>query len=78
MLDRDARAGLLGQLGWSPAVYASGGAHRPGEVGGEGDRRVPPTAGVDSEAARSRIAVDITFYSSQIKKNLLQHHGVRD
>ncbi len=73
-LDRDALATLRGQLGWDP-VPAGSCSHRsaedvePGEAAGS---RTPPPA-----AAGQRIPVDITFYSNQIKKNLLQQHGVR-
>jgi hypothetical protein len=78
-LDRDALATLRGQLGWGPAPEG-GCSHRPAEgeeAAEEAGSRAPPAALRDAAAAGRRIPVDITFYSSQIKKNLLQQHGVR-
>jgi hypothetical protein len=77
-LDGDSLAVLRGQLGWSPACCEGGAAHHCADSGAAGHRdRVSPLAlAADGESTRRRIAVDITFYSSQIKKNLLQHHGV--
>ncbi len=74
-LDGDALATLRGQLGWSPAPEGEG-AHRPAEDGEEAVGAAPHAAPRGAAASR-RIPVDITFFSSQIKKNLLQQHGVR-
>ncbi len=73
VLDNGVLAGLHEQLGCAPCGYP----HRPAEAGEEvGSCRNRTLADSRREAIGARIAVDITFYSSQIQKNLLQQHGV--
>ena len=70
-------------LGWHHSAHAAS----PAEPARAGLAGILPAGGAPPRSSLAsvqgcghglgRIAVDITFYSSQIKKNLQQQHGVR-